>query len=155
MYNALSIIEYDGHTVRDISKSVDVVAEAKMNASAMDNYIIQDGETPESLAHDFYNDVNLNWVILNTNDIVDPFYDWPLNQTELTSLVESVYGSGQGSMTHHWELDGHIVPSTTAFAYSVSNYTFEEQKNDEKRKIKILKEEWIKLVKSNLNSLDL
>ena len=155
MYNALSKIDYEGYTVRDISKAVDVVAEAKSNAAATDNNIIQDGETPETLAHDFYNDVNLNWVILNTNDIVDPFYGWPLNQVELNALVTSVYGTGQEQLVHHWEKDGQVVQTGTAFAVAVSNYAFEESKNDEKRKIKILKESWITLVKQNLSEMTL
>jgi len=151
MYNKLAIINYQGYNVRDISKMLDVIPEAKSNAVAFDTYIVEDGETPETIAQDFYNDPYLNWLVLIVNDIVDPFYDWPLNQTELMSLVTRKYGAGNEQSVHHYELNNIVVPSTTTNAFPVSNYMHEENINEEKRKIKILKEEWLEQVKIDLN----
>jgi len=153
MYNKLPIINYDGFVVRDISKQLIVLESAKANASSMTNYIVQDGETPESLAHDFYDDSSLNWVILLANDIMDPLFGWPLFTTELFAHVSKKYGAGNEYKTHHWELDGVVVNQTTLNAFSVSNFVFEERLNEERRKIKIINEEWIPLIKSDLRAI--
>jgi len=153
MYNKLPIIEYDNKPIRDISLMVDVVDKAKNVASAWDTYNIEDEETPESLAYDFYGSTKYNFLIFQSNDIVDPFYQWPLSQFELLSLTTSVYGAGNEYSTHHWEVDGHVVQSGTLNAVAVSNYDFEESKNEEKRKIRILDPKWLNLVDRNIQDI--
>jgi hypothetical protein len=49
---------------------------------------ISDGQTPESLSQYYYNDKNLYWIILISNNIKDYFYDWPLRDEELRSYVD-------------------------------------------------------------------
>lgn len=70
---------------------------------AYDEYDIQDGETPEILADKFYNDSTLHWIILLTNDIIDPRWEWPLDQQTLLSYVDNKYGVADRYTTHHWE----------------------------------------------------
>lgn len=56
-------------------------------------YYIKDGDTPESLAAKYYNDPTTHWIILYTNQILDPYYQWPLNLVELYAQMASNFGS--------------------------------------------------------------
>lgn len=50
-------------------------------------YDVQDGETPEIVAHKVYGSSEKHWLILKMNDIFDVKNDWVL---DYTSLVESI-----------------------------------------------------------------
>ena len=56
-------------------------------------YIIQDGDTPEILAYKLYGSSERHWIILLYNDIIDPLFDWPLQQSVLNNFIENKYGS--------------------------------------------------------------
>lgn len=54
-------------------------------------YIIPDGATPESIAHELYGDAEKYWTILLINGIVNPFLDWPMDQSTLEKWIVSQY----------------------------------------------------------------
>jgi hypothetical protein len=57
------------------------------------NYVIKDTDKPEILAEKYYKDPEAHWVILLSNKILDPFYDWPLAANEFDSYIVTKYGS--------------------------------------------------------------
>ncbi len=59
----------------------------KQNSTAFYPYQIQDGDTPEIIAHKYYNDPERHWIVLLFNDIVDPQFDWPLNQNSIIEYI--------------------------------------------------------------------
>lgn len=78
-------------------------------------YDIKDGDTPETLAYNYYGNANRHWIILMTNDIVDPFYDWPLTYTNFIEYIKSKYGSVETAQTtySHYEKVISKVDSVT------------------------------------------
>jgi len=138
LYGKFPTINYDGLLVRDISVNLDIIKAIKENVSIFDYYTIKDGETPESIAFDYYEDSEKNWLIIMMNDIVDPFNDWPLSITEMNKYIELVYGVGNESAHHHWEKNGIVVESDGPGVVSITNRQYEERKNESKRKIKLL-----------------
>ena len=48
----------------------------KKELTLLDQYEIQEGETPEIVADKHHGSVYYHWVILMTNGITDPFHDW-------------------------------------------------------------------------------
>lgn len=114
----------------------------KNNYSLYDEYDVIDGETPEILADKFYNNPQLHWVILMFNDIIDPRYDWVLSTNNLNLFVASKYANPQA--THHYEdSNKNWVNSTHPNATPISNYMYEERINESKRRIKLLKAEYV------------
>ena len=63
----------------------------KENTSVFQKYDIRDGDTPESIAYKLYGSSEKHWIVLAMNDIVDPQYDWPLDQITLGNFVNSKY----------------------------------------------------------------
>ena len=126
---------------------VAISSELMSNVTLYDPYQIIDGETPEMVADKVYGDSELHWIILLTNQIVNPRYDWCLSQENLLSHVQDTYGSDPSQYygTHHYEsTDGFVVDSNYPGAVSISNYEYEDQLNEAKRTIKILNANLVK-----------
>jgi hypothetical protein len=51
----------------------------------------KEGERPDTLAHKIYGKSDLHWVILLFNEIIDPYYEWPLTTSELDSYIAYKY----------------------------------------------------------------
>jgi hypothetical protein len=128
--------------VTAIYNRVNVRNEVKENLTAYDKYIVKEGETPEIVAYKFYGNSYYHWIILHTNDIIDPRFDWPLTHYQLERYVSSKYGGNEYIQSiHHYENSrGDWVNSNFPLATAVSNYAYEDQINEEKRSIRILKE---------------
>ena len=65
----------------------------KNNTSVYYEYNIQDSDTPEIIASKFYGDSEKHWVVLMINDIVDPQFDWPLDQRTIISFIDEKYSA--------------------------------------------------------------
>jgi hypothetical protein len=77
------------------------------NTSLFYEYQVKDGETPEIIADKLYGSPHRYWIILLFNKVTNPFYDFPLTNDELNSLITSKYGlTVEQSLTtiHHYEL---------------------------------------------------
>lgn len=84
------------------------------NISAYYEHVLDDTDTPETLAEKVYGDAESHWVILYANDMVDPQYDWPLNTKDFKNYIISKYGSIANAQTqiHHYE---KIITRTEEF----------------------------------------
>jgi len=115
------------------------------SASYFTKHLIQDGERMDTLAHKYYNDSTLHWVLAysNSTDITNPYYDWPMSQYTLVQFAKKKYDDDLYG-THHWEnADGYEVDETAPGATIVTNFAYEETLNDAKRPINILKPEYV------------
>lgn len=66
-------------------------------------YSIQDGDTPWSIADKYYDDPQRDWIVMFANQIVDPYFDWPLTQNDLNNNLIVKYGSlanAQATLDH-------------------------------------------------------
>lgn len=114
----------------------------KNNLSLFDEYDIIDGETPEIVSQKFYRTPTLHWLILHYNDIIDPRFDWPLSTFNLIKYCESKY-TNINAAHHYINSDGYIVNSTEIGSTPVSNFSYEEELNENKRRIKVLKTNYV------------
>ena len=121
--------------------------EALVAACEFEKHIIVDGEKPEILAHQFYGDSELHWIILYANgaSLLNPYYDWPMTNYDLQKFVDKKYTNINA--THHYEdVDGYEVDSDAANATVITNFKYEEVKNDTKRIIRIIQPRYVDLV---------
>ena len=140
-------------------------------------YDIKDGERGAEIAERYYGDSTLDWVLFLVNDIIDPQYDWPLGYQDLLNYIKSKYGSVSDAQSevHHYEWiyqqhavlsDGTIVPAkhlevdattyvtlAAADRREVDAYTYEVEKNDAKRLIKVLNKSYIPAFVSEVRAI--
>jgi hypothetical protein len=90
--------------VTNITTRVVLSDEVKNNLSIYDEYDIKDGETPEILADKFYNNPQLHWIVLHTNEILDPRFDWPQTSENLSRYIQGKYSNTIA--IHHYEDGG-------------------------------------------------
>jgi len=108
------------------------------NNNFFDKYFVKDGDRPDILAHKFYGDSDLHWIILYANYMTNPWYDWPMSYFDLQKYVAKKYDDVNG-IHHYIDEDGYEVDSTAANATAITNFVYEEAKNDESRSINIPK----------------
>lgn len=54
-------------------------------------YTIQDGDRPDTIANDLYDNPFYDWIIILTNNIINPTFNWPMSEYQLRKYVESQY----------------------------------------------------------------
>lgn len=78
--------------MKNITSSVKIVDLFPERSSlAYVDYIVQDGEKPEHIAHRVYGKSDYHWIVLHSNQIVDPFFDWPKSSVELENHIKIQY----------------------------------------------------------------
>lgn len=87
----------------DFFRRVKADANSLLGTTAYELYQLQDGDTPEIIAHKIYGDANLHWVILITNEIIDPRFEWVQTMTSLNNYVKDKYGAENQYAAHHYE----------------------------------------------------
>ena len=147
------IIPYDSvgngefKLVTNLLKRVTIRAKVKVNTLLYDTYDVKEGETPEILADKLYNDPELHWVVLMVNDITDRYHQWPQNQNQFLAYINDKYSDVDA--THHYEISQVSGDTTIKIdigtdntdyptASIVTNYEYEEDLQDKKRKIRLL-----------------
>jgi hypothetical protein len=137
-----------------------ILRRVRMRLALIDNTVffaqhsIVDGETPEQLAYTFYGDSELHWIILYGQQATHPFYDWPLKYYDLSNFVTKKYGSSEVYSTHHYEdADGYVVDSDASGATTISNFLYEEQLNDLKRQLSVIRPEYTAMITNELKTL--
>ncbi len=114
-----------------------------------DTYDVKEGETPEMIADKLYDDPELHWVVLMVNDITDRYHDWPMDSGQFQDYLNDKYSDINA--THHYEIaqssgdtsvkiwiENDIDTSAYSGATIVTNYEYELEEQDRKRKIRLL-----------------
>jgi hypothetical protein len=56
-------------------------------------YAIQDGDTPEIVADKYYDDPFSYWIIMYSNQLLDPIWSWPLPYQQFLNFIDSKYAA--------------------------------------------------------------
>ena len=144
--------------ITDILRRVNLKGNARVNTLVFDTYTVQDGDQPDMVAHKYYGDSNLHWLIVTINNITSR-YDWPLDQVALSQYVNDKYSNPDG--IHHYEINATSgdttkkleVASDTDGATSITNYEYEERENDNKRQIRLLDRFYVQQFKKDFERL--
>tara|TARA_Y100001937_G_scaffold79432_1_gene107629 strand:- start:41 stop:709 length:669 start_codon:yes stop_codon:yes gene_type:complete len=163
--------------VKNIFRRSKLRTDVDQAITAFDYYYIGQGMRPDMVAKQVYDDSELDWVILTTNNIQNIRDQWPLEHNDLHEYMLEKYGSEENilKVKHHEtrkivdEFNRVVVPaglkvdSNFSFEYlnnagqpiyvspnnivvEVTRYDYEVKLNEEKRRIKILKPEFLSLL---------
>ena len=148
--------------VTNLLRRVAVRSKVKTNTLLFDTYDVKEGETPEMIAHKLYDDPELHWVILLLNNITDRYHQWPKNTNQFLAYINDKYSNVDA--THHYEISQTSGDTTIKIdigtdntdypsASVITNYEYEEDLQDKKRKIRLLEPSYIGLFVAEFESL--
>jgi hypothetical protein len=151
----------------DITKRYKIRDILQQKAAIYYNYTVRDGDRPDLIAFKYYGDETLDWLIFLCNNMMDPYYDWPLDYRKFTAYMKSLYGSVDVAKSTVFEyrkilneqstlIDGTVVPKktvvidlntynslSTSVREEIDAYQYYEELNDAKREIKLLDERFV------------
>jgi len=155
----------DFKIVTNLLKRVALRTKVRTNTLLYDTYDVKEGETPEMIADKLYDDPELHWIILFVNNITDRYHQWPMNNGQFLSFVNDKYINADGTSNvdgvHHYEIAQDSGDTKTkievyknsalytgdsdfyASASIVTNFEYEENEQDDKRKIRLLDPSYI------------
>lgn len=153
--------------VKNLFRRVKLRDDLKNVFTLFNKYIIEDGERPETVAEDLYGKSSLDWVVLITAGITNVRDQWPLSDYQVYRYSEDKYGEDLNAIHHHETTEvkdsrgriilpaGKVVDSNFTIpnpldptatlnpVAGVSNYEYEVVKNNEKRTINVLREDYL------------
>ena len=86
-------IEYQAKIARFIMARPRIASSLLSNPAAIYSYTVNNDLRPDQVAHLYYGDSELLWLIFLANNIVDPYYGWPLTQNAFEDFINSKYGT--------------------------------------------------------------
>ena len=86
-------IEYNGVPAKNILRRVDIKTDIKSLMTEFYAYTLEDGQRIETLSHDYYDDVDLDWLIYHTNDVIDPYHDFVIDAHLFKDYIIKKYQS--------------------------------------------------------------
>lgn len=144
-------VQYDGVSMPDITRSTII---EDFGRDSFFEYTIEDGETPEMLAHRLYKNPEYAAFILLMNDITDPYEDWPLSNQSLDQVISDKYDDPNG--IHHYENTRGDIVSEQYPDYDrvpITNFEYEIVENDKKRNIRLVLPELISEIEEQHKAL--
>ena len=167
-FNQFSTILYDpagdgsAKLCTDIMSRVRIRANMKKEIVMLDPYDVKENETPEIVADKHHGSPYYHWVVLLLNDISDVNHDWVKSTRQLQRYLQDKYTETQLSETHHYEIlqtSGdttvkiEVENSTYPSASAVTNYEYEVALNESKRKIDLLRNDYLTFFVDEFQSL--
>ena len=117
-------ILYSNNATTNIIAKVKFQESVKKNLAVFYSYTVKDGERPDQIAEKYYEDASYDWLVYMSNDIVDPYHEWPRTQSDMESLITAKYGSAANAAqqiafyrTNH-ETDDRVISSAAYNALS-------------------------------------
>tara|TARA_R110000744_G_scaffold109764_4_gene207319 strand:+ start:1989 stop:2501 length:513 start_codon:yes stop_codon:yes gene_type:complete len=146
------ITTFKNKNIVDITKNVKL--SSLMDNYALSAYVVPDGDRPETVAFDVYDESQLAWLVLLPNVKLDPYYDWPMSQRDFEAWMKKKYGTLAVSLAtklfyehsskditisvdtyNHASTLTHITASDYNVVYA---YNYYERVNNNKRHIKLV-----------------
>ena len=170
-------------TVKNLFRRVKIREDIFSNLMYFTNYNIIGDERPDQVAKKIYDDVDLDWVVLVANNILNIREEWPFPQKIFDEYLLEKYGTYDNvyAVKHYKSREVRdsvgtlILPkdlivdenySVTFFDIGlgtevtktnltdpVTNFQYENEKEDAKRDIYLLKPEYLSIILDDLKSL--
>ena len=164
-------------TVTNILKRFKIHDDVRDLTEVFYPYQLQDGDRPDVVAEKYYGNANYAWLVLFSNNIVDPVKEWPLYGTDFRNYLVTKYGSIESANTTvkkrykvlsaaFKKIDGTVIPKrrleideTTYNTLSEADrelqtaYEYEVEVNDDKRKIHLLDSSYLSVITDQVEDI--
>ena len=169
--------------VKNLFKKGIIREDIFQDVSFFTKYQIVGDDRPDNVAFKVYGDSSLDWIVLQSNNIVNIQTEWPLSQRNFDRFMLEKYNTYDNLYNgiHHYETietknstgvviipGGQQVPSdysvtfydnklkqmiTSSEKTTVTNYDYEDQIQTDKRNIFLLKREYIPVVRDDIEDI--
>lgn len=85
--------DINAETVKNILVKISFEKEFRDNSVLYYEYFVNEGDTPDIVAHKIYGSSENNWIILLLNEMLHPQFDWPLDSKSLSKYIDKKYQS--------------------------------------------------------------
>ena len=90
--------------VKNIFRRSKLRTDVDQAIAAFNYYYVPEGYRPDVVAEQIYNDSELDWVVLTSNNITNVRDQWPLTHNDLYNHILEKYGSESNILgVHHYE----------------------------------------------------
>lgn len=168
---------------KNIFKKVKIREDLLENVSFFEKYQIIGDDRPDNVANDVYGDPGFDWIILLTNNIINVQSEWPLTQQSFDDYLINKYKTYDkiNEINHYETIEitnragevivpkGLRVPRNYSVSYydylldadtiitnvtvPVTNYQLEEERENQKRNIYLLKATYIGVILEDIDRL--
>lgn len=77
---------------RNLLRRISLSEDMKGTDGVFIEYNIKDGERPEHIAEKIYGDPSFHWIVLLTNDIIDPYHGWYKSSAAMEEYIQQKHG---------------------------------------------------------------
>ena len=170
-------------TVKNLFKRVKIRDEIFEDLTYFTKYKVVGDDRPDNVARKVYGDPRYDWVVLLSNNVMNVETEWPMSQESFANYMIRKYGSEENfSNIHHYVTKevrdsigrvivraGFKVPlsyttsyfdnqtrtqvTTTDNKVAVTNYDYEESREESKRNIFLIKAEYLSVIKNDIDEL--
>jgi len=141
------------------------------------DYSIKDGEKPETISYKYYGDTRFHWFVFMVNQILDPQYEWVLNNFDFANFIVNKYGSiaaAQSTIheyrqiiaTERYSTTGVFIPQQEIIVdlttyntlaptsrIEVTAYDYEVALNESRRQIRVLDSQYISDIEEEMKRI--
>ena len=166
--------------VKNLFRRVKIREDIFSNLVYFTNYQVKGDERPDQIAYKFYGDESLDWIVLISNNILNLRDEWPLSQKGFDRFLLEKYGTydnlyavrnyrtlGVSDSNGNLVLPKGIVvdqnysvtyrdlgtgneTTVTNITEAVTNFQYEQEREDNKRNIYVLKADYINVILNDM-----
>ena len=153
-------------TVKNLFKRGKIRPDIFGNLSYFTKYKIIGDERPDNIAFKEYEDSSLDWVVLLSNNIIDPYFEWPLSVYDFNQFIKKKYGSiaaAQATTMHceHKTKDLTVSADSLTVSNGVSSsdydaidaYTYWDKINDNRRHIQLINVAYLNVIDAEFKNM--
>lgn len=180
-FREFPLVDYGNHQSRNIILKSAILKSVLDKASVFYNYIIKEGYRPDMVAFEEYGDPEYDWIVMLSNSLMDPYYEWPMDNKTFRGYIEAKYNSDvytlQSQILHYkytgltnetpeqiamisWTMtpETHAIlavqePTSVSGWSPVYVYDYEDDLNDSRRSIKLISKTYLSQIEKELSTV--
>lgn len=134
--------------------------------SAFYPYVVKEELRPDQVAEFYYGDPHYAYLVWLSNDIIDPFFQWPLTDAQLNRVVAQRYGdleTARGTIIHYKHPERSYLMTPVTYAHTdptlltdwtpVYAYDYEVELNDRRRTIQLVSVDYLPQINSEMRNV--
>jgi len=92
-FNKFPAVYYANSIAKNLLSRVNMSKLAFTDKQAFYAYVTKDGQRPDHISYDYYDDPDYVWLLALANQVIDPYYEFSVKDDDIDSLIIKKYGS--------------------------------------------------------------